>query len=246
MTKQLLLAAMLLTIARTHSASTDEPELGVQMDKLIKELPKPDLVIPEQFKARSFDLTSVKGITSNQLDQHQKLYQGYVKKRNEIAHSLTTVDRTNSAGITYSPFRALKVAETFALNGSVLHELYFEGLGTGTKPGKKTLQLITENFGSLEKFKKDLLETAGCSRGWAIMCFNIDDGKVYNYLLDAHNETVPMLALPLLIVDVYEHAYMIDFGINRAKYLDILWTNINWDVVEKRVEKWVTKFKKLK
>ncbi|MFZ5953874.1 MAG: superoxide dismutase [Candidatus Dependentiae bacterium] len=227
----------------TIAQDTKELELGVQMDQLVKELPKPATKVPELFKARSFNLSTVQGISSNQLDQHQKLYQGYVKKRNEIAHGLQTVDRKDSAGITYSPFRALKVAETFALNGSVLHELYFEGLGSGTKPGKKTLQLIKENFGSLDAFKKDLLETAGCSRGWAIMCFNIDDGKVYNYLLDAHNETVPMLVLPLLIVDVYEHAYMIDFGINRAQYLDTLWKNINWDIVEKRIEKWVTKFK---
>lgn len=223
---------------------SQEPELSIQMDQLTKDLPKPTGIIPERYKAHSFDLSSVEGLSANQLDQHQKLYQGYVKKRNEIAHGLQTVSRKDSAGITYSPFRALKVAETFALNGSVLHELYFEGLGTGTKPGKKTLQLITENFGSLEAFKKDLLDTASCARGWAIMCFNIDDGKVYNYLLDAHNETVPMLVLPLLIVDVYEHAYMIDFGINRAKYLDILWKNINWNVVEKRIEKWVSKFKK--
>lgn len=233
-----------LLVANGINAQKDPAiELGVQMDQLSKELPKPTTTVPERFKARSFDLSTVQGISANQLDQHQKLYQGYVKKRNEIAHSLQTVDRKDSAGVTYSPFRSLKVAETFALNGSILHELYFEALATGTKPGKKTLQLIKENFGSLEAFKKDLLETAGCSRGWAIMCFNIDDGKVYNYLLDAHNETVPMLALPLLIVDVYEHAYLIDFGINRAQYLDTLWKNINWDVVEKRIEKWVTKFK---
>lgn len=78
------------------------------------------------FQAKTFDLTSVEGLSDNQLEQHQKLYQGYVKKRNEIQQSLKTVDRSNVANITYSPFRALKVAETFALNGSLLHELYFE------------------------------------------------------------------------------------------------------------------------
>jgi superoxide dismutase, Fe-Mn family len=197
------------------------------------------------YQPKTFDLTSVDGISEDQLDQHQKLYQGYVKKRNEIGESLKTVDRSNIANITYSPFRALKVAETFALNGSVLHELYFENLGNGNgcQPGPQTLALIKENFGSFEKFKKDLLDGASCARGWVITAFNIDDGTVANYVLEAHNETVPILCIPILVVDTYEHAYMIDFGINRAQYLDVVWKNINWDVVEERIKKWVNKFK---
>jgi superoxide dismutase, Fe-Mn family len=195
------------------------------------------------YQPKTFDLTSVDGISDDQLEQHQKLYQGYVKKRNEIGQSLKTVDRSNIANITYSPFRALKIAETFALNGSVLHELYFENLGSGSQPGPQTLVLIKENFGSLEKFRKDLLDGASCARGWVITAFNIDCGTVHNYVLEAHNETVPILCIPILVVDTYEHAYMIDFGINRTKYLDVVWKNINWDVVEERIKKWVNKFK---
>ncbi len=204
------------------------------------------LLVSKQFtahEAKTFDLESVEGISADQLEQHQKLYQGYVKKRNEIEQSLKTVDRANSANITYSPFRALKIAETFALNGSILHELYFENLGTGSKPGPQTLALIKENFGSLEKFKKDLLDAASCARGWVITAFTMDSSKVHNYVLEAHNETVPILSIPILVVDTYEHAYMIDFGINRAQYLDVVWKNINWDIVEKRITKWVNKFK---
>ncbi len=195
------------------------------------------------YQPKKFDLESVEGISENQLEQHQKLYHGYVKKRNEIEQSLKTVDRSNVANITYSPFRALKIAETFALNGSILHELYFENLGTGTQPGPQTMAMIKENFGSLEKFKKDLLDGASCARGWAVTAFTIDSGKVHNYVLEAHNENVPILTIPILVVDTYEHAYMIDFGINRAQYLDIVWKNINWDVVEARIKKWVNKFK---
>lgn len=194
-------------------------------------------------QAKTFDLESVEDISKDQLEQHQKLYQGYIKKRNEIEQSLKTVDRTNSANITYSPFRSLKIAETFALNGSILHELYFENLGTGTKPGPQTMALIKENFDSFEKFKKDLLDSASCARGWVVTAFTIDSGKAHNYVLEAHNETVPILSLPILVVDTYEHAYMIDFGINRAQYLDVVWKNINWDVVEQRIKKWINKFR---
>lgn len=198
----------------------------------------------QNHKPKTFNLSTVKGISKDQLEQHQKLYEGYVKKRNEIEQSLKTVDRSNSANVTYSPFRALKIAETFALNGSILHELYFENLGSGTEPGPQTRALIKENFGSFENFKKDILDGAGCARGWAITAFTIDSGSVHNYVLEAHNETVPILTIPILVIDTYEHAYMIDFGINRAQYLNVVWNNINWNVVEERIIKWVNKFKK--
>lgn len=109
--------------------------------------------------------------------------------------------------------------------------------------GPQTKEIIEDNFGSVEKFKEDLFGSALSARGWIMTGYNIYDGSVRNYLLDAHNETVPVLTLPILMVDTYEHAYMIDFGIDRAKYLDILWNNINWDVVEKRIEQWVNKFR---
>ncbi|MCX5922843.1 MAG: superoxide dismutase [Candidatus Dependentiae bacterium] len=194
------------------------------------------------YPAKSFDFAANNVTFSNsQLEQHTKLYQGYVKKRNEIEESLKTVDRSNVANITYSPFRALKIAETFAHNGSILHELYFQNLGTGTQPGKQTLELINKNFGSLEKFKEDVIACASCSRGWVVTGYCLDDHSVHNYVLDAHNQTVPVLVVPLLVIDIYEHAYMIDYGIDRAQYLKDMWENINWDVVEQRVEKWLKK-----
>ena len=173
------------------------------------------------------------------MEQHEKLYQGYVNKRNEIEKALQTVNKDEVAA-SYAPLRSLKVAETFSLNGALLHELYFDNLGgTNKDMGPQTKALINKNFGSLEAFKKDLLATAGCARGWVMTGFCLADKSIHNFLLDAHNETVPVLTLPILMVDTYEHAYMIDFGINRAEYLKVLWDNINWAVVEERIEKWV-------
>jgi Fe-Mn family superoxide dismutase len=176
--------------------------------------------------------------SDKQLDDHFALYKGYVNKRNEIDATLATTPRTNQ-NITFSPFRGLKISETFARNGALLHELYFENIKAETTVGKQTLQAILENFDSLEAFKDDLMACAKCARGWAITCYNLDDGRIQNYVLDAHNEKVPMLVIPLLVLDTYEHAYMIDFGINRAQYLEILWNNINWDIVEERVIQWI-------
>ena len=193
---------------------------------------------------QQFNLSGITTLSQNQLNQHLKLYAGYVKKRNEILHNLQTVNRTNSANRTYSPFRSLKLAETYAVNGSLLHELYFENISKSkSSPGPLTTELLETNFGSLEAFKQDFIDCGGCSRGWVVTSYSINDGCVYNYVLEEHNQHVPVLTVPLLVLDVYEHAYMIDFGIDRNPYLTVFWDLINWDAVEQRIEKWVNRLK---
>lgn len=192
-----------------------------------------------RYKVKPFNI-QVSGLSSNQIEQHKTLYAGYVKKRNQIEQDLQTVQRTDVNNRTYSPFRALKVAETYAHNGSVLHELYFENLGKqNAQVGPIMQQLIIDNFGSLQAFKQDLFDCGGCARGWVVTCYCIDDDSIKNFVLEEHNTHVPMLVIPLLVLDVYEHAYMIDFGIKRDPYLDVFWNTIDWDVVEERIAKWV-------
>lgn len=209
---------------------------------LAQSVKNPHLVVQSasQYKPMSFDFSTVTGLTESQLTQHHTLYKGYVTKFNEIQSELSSISPLKG-NTTYSQLRALKVAETFALNGTILHELYFENIckGAGTKPGAQTEKLIIKSFGSIERFKEQLFAVASSARGWVLTGFTFYDNTLRNYLLDAHNELVPLLTLPVLIVDTYEHAYMIDFGINRAKYLDILWNTINWDVVEERVTNWL-------
>jgi len=184
-----------------------------------------------------------KGLSTNQLKQHYGLYTGYVNKRNEIEKNLQTVDRQKKANRTYSPYRALKIAETYAVNGSLLHELYFENMKpTDTQPGAEIMKLITCSFGSFDNFKKDFIDAAGVARGWVVTAYGMDDGRVHNYVLEEHNQNVPVLSIPLLVLDVYEHAYMIDFGTKRTPYVDIFWNNIDWNVVEERIKKWVAWF----
>lgn len=196
------------------------------------------------YTPKEFDLANrINGLSKEQLSDHKTLYERYVAKRNEIAQQLKTVslDKQNK---TYSPYRSLKIAETYALNGSILHELYFENMNKQPSTiGSQMLALINESFGSFELFKEDLLAAARCARGWVLTCYSIDDGLIHNYVLEEHNQTVPVLIIPLLVLDVYEHAYMIDFGINISLYLDIFWKNIDWNVVEERINKWVHKFR---
>ncbi|MCT4607430.1 MAG: superoxide dismutase [Marinisporobacter sp.] len=183
---------------------------------------------------KKFDFESIKGISKNQLTQHYQLYKGYVKKINSIWEKLEE-EKFPNPNTTYSPYRSLKLGESYALNGVKLHELYFENLG-GKKniPYGNLLRQIKKDFDSYKNWEKDLLDAGKSARGWVITAYDLIDGQIRNYLSDSHDQGGIWNALPILVLDVYEHAYMIDFGIDRSKYLDIFLKNINWAMAEKR------------
>lgn len=186
---------------------------------------------------KKFDL-KLDGISENQISQHRDiLYTGYVNKLNEIEERLKNVD-ISKANQTFSDLRALKSDETFALNGVVLHELYFENLGgKNMKPKGKLSDLIAREFGSFEKWSDNFKACGMAARGWVILGLNAYDGKVHNYCLDTHNFNVPVNVIPLLVMDVYEHAYTIDFGVKRPPYIDAFMKNIEWNICAERLEK---------
>ena len=174
------------------------------------------------------------GLSASQIEQHLKLYKGYVAKSNEIYNKLKEVDLA-TANATYSPLRELLVEESFALNGAVYHEFYFGNLGgKGGEPEGDLKAALEERWGSVPKFM-DLLKAAGKSmRGWVVIGYNTRGGHLSAFGLDTHNMFTPANLVPILVLDVYEHAYMIDYGIDRPKYLDAFVNNLDWSVVAKR------------
>lgn len=174
------------------------------------------------------------GLTGNQIEQHLKLYKGYVTKANEIAAKLKDTE-LSGANATYHPFRELLVEQSYALNGVVYHEFYFANLGgAGGEPKGQLKSAIDERWGNFGKFA-DYVKAAGkCMRGWVIAGYNTRDGRLECFGLDLHNMFVPANVIPVLVLDVYEHAYMIDYGTDRGKYLDAFFNNLDWDAVEKR------------
>lgn len=212
--------------------------LEIELQKPYDSIPvdSSDAITLKHYEPKEFNMVmGAKKLSTKQIKEHKELYVGYVNKRNEVEQDLQKVDKSKSNS-THSTFRGLKVSENFARNATILHELYFENIGSGTTIGKITEELLIKNFGSIEVFKQDLMATAIAARGWALTCYNFDDQRIQNYLIDSHYEKVPIFCIPLLIIDVYEHAYMIDFGINRKAYLELLWDNIDWDVVEERIK----------
>lgn len=191
----------------------------------------------DRYTAKDFSqLASLKmdGLSQNQIEQHLKLYKGYVDKSNDIYSKLKDVD-LKVAGTTYAPVRELLIEHSFAVNGVVYHELYFNNLGgKGGEPQGDLRAAVEERFGGIPRFM-DFLKAAGKSaRGWVIIGFNTRGGFVDPFALDMHNMWVPANTVPLLVLDVYEHAYMVDYGIDRGKYLDAFMKNLDWDVVAKR------------
>jgi Fe-Mn family superoxide dismutase len=185
-------------------------------------------ITPRELKAALLELD---GISRETIEAHYKLYQGYVNKRNEILGKLADVD-LESANQVYSTIRALKLDLTFAIGGIKNHEIYFGHLGgTGGDPSGLFADLVKRDFGSVAAWKADLKATGMAGRGWAWTAYDWDEGRVFNYLGDAQNAFPVWNATPLVALDVYEHAYFIDFGTDRGEYIDAFFHNLDYDVV---------------
>ncbi len=176
------------------------------------------------------------GISEKQIEYHfEKHYKGYVNKLNEIWSKLDKVNRSE-ANQNYSEFRALKLEETFNYGGSLLHEIYFSNLGSKKLPDALK-DAIAKDFGSYEKWLEDFKAVGTAFRGWALLVFDFNTGKLRNIGCDAHNANGIWNAFVVLAMDVYEHAYYTDYGPTRAQYIDSFIANVNWEDAEKRFEK---------
>lgn len=188
---------------------------------------------------RKFELKDLDGFSEDQISQHRDiLYTGYVNKLNEIEDRLKNGLDRNKSNQVFSEYRSLKADETFALNGVVLHELYFENLGgNGLKPANCLLQPIARDFGSFEIWQEDFRACGMAARGWGVLGYSFYDEKLHNYCLDSHNFNVPACVIPILVMDVYEHAYTIDFGVKRTPYIEAFMKNIDWKVCTMRFQR---------
>ncbi|MEM4251595.1 MAG: superoxide dismutase, partial [Candidatus Bathyarchaeia archaeon] len=178
------------------------------------------------------------GISDQQIEYHfETHYKGYVNKINEIWTGLQTADRSK-ANQNFSNYRELKVEESFNWMGVVLHELYFENIkdGQGTQPRKDLMEMIKESFGSFEKWKEDFKACGMALRGWVVLVYDLSGKRLINNGLDAHNLYAFLNAIPLLVLDVYEHAYYLDHGPRRLPYIEAFFENVNWEVVGGRLE----------
>ena len=183
-------------------------------------------------------LLELDGISRASVEAHYRLYQGYVAKRNEILGKLAGADRT-AANQVYSEIRALKVELSFAVGGIKNHEVYFGHLGgSGGDPTGAFGDLVKRDFGSVSAWREDLEACGMAGRGWAWTAFDWDEHRLVNLVGDAQNTYPIWNATPLVALDVYEHAYFMDFQTDRAAYIEAFFANLDWDVVNG----WITSY----
>lgn len=191
---------------------------------------------PKKFSESIFQM---KGISRETIEEHLKLYQGYVNKYNEINEKLSqlTEEDYGKANQVYSKIRELKTELSFAWGGVVNHEIYFSHLGgNGKTPDGALLEQIKKDFGSFGNFKRDVKATAVSARGWLFTGWNHREKRLFNYLSDSQNTYLVWGVTPIIALDTYEHAYFIDYGVNRAGYIDAFFDNLNWKVIEKKLK----------
>lgn len=192
-----------------------------------------------KIEARKFDpiMRDLDGISARTMTEHYKLYQGYVNKYNEIMSKIEGVDR-GTANQTYSDIRELKIDLTFAIGGVKNHELYFGHLGgKGGEPPAEIKRQLEKDFGSVEQWRNDLKATGMASRGWAWTAWDRDWNYLFNYAGDSQNTFPVWNAVPVIALDVYEHAYYIDYGTNRGNYIETYFKNINWEAIGQNFER---------
>ncbi|ACM20705.1 superoxide dismutase, iron/manganese-containing [Geotalea daltonii FRC-32] len=181
-------------------------------------------------------LKGMEGFSDALLNNHFTLYQGYVTNTNKVLELLEQLLKEDKGAT--PAFGELKRRLGWEFNGMRLHEYYFENLGKPAgEMGSKFRQKVAESFGTLELWEKDFRAT-GAMRGigWAVLYQDPDSGRLINFWINEHDTAHPSGGNPLLIMDVFEHAFMLDYGLKRADYIEAFFKNINWQAVEARIK----------
>lgn len=182
-------------------------------------------------------LIGMEGFSETLLKNHFTLYQGYVTNTNKVLDALAQMLKDDKAAT--PEFAELKRRLGWEFNGMRLHEYYFENLGGKTPPDKngRLAKKMTGDFGSYEAWEKDFKAT-GAMRGigWVALYQDITNERLMNFWINEHDVAHPAGCRLLLIMDVFEHAFMLDYGLKRADYIGSFFKNINWTVVEGRLK----------
>jgi len=182
-----------------------------------------------QAKPMPFDPKSIAGISEKVLVSHyENNYVGAVKRLNAIGTQLAELDFAKAPNFVIN---GLKREELVASNSMILHEIYFDGLGGASKPGGPFADAIARDFGSLERWRTEFAamgKAEGGGSGWVILAYSPREKRLVNQWAADHTTTLAG-GRPVLVLDMYEHAYHMDYGAAAAKYVDIYMEAIRWD-----------------
>ncbi|HYT50388.1 MAG TPA: superoxide dismutase [Pyrinomonadaceae bacterium] len=197
------------------------------------------------YKARQFNLSSLKGISDETLEMHFKLYEGYVKETNKLNEKIAEFVKGGKVDQDeFAEYSELNRRLGFEYNGMVLHEYYFDNLKSGggigdadrTSPFRKAAE---QSFGSYDIWKAEFVGI-GKMRGvgWAICYENPSNGELSNHWITLHETGNVAGFVPVLVMDVWEHAFILDYKpADRPKYIEAFFSNIDWKAVEQRLRR---------
>ena len=189
-----------------------------------------------QPKPLPFDPAKLTGLSEKLLrSHHENNYTGAVKRLNLIQQQLGGLSKDAP------PYQtgALKREELIATNSMVLHEFYFGNLGGNGKPSGTIVEMLRTQYGAVETWEQDFRQTGlalGGGSGWVVLAFDPHEKAPHTFWMADHTHSLAG-GTPLLVIDMYEHAYAMDYGANAKGYLDAFFQNIQWDEVNRRAEK---------
>ena len=197
---------------------------------------------PSTYSEQPFDqLSGLEGISDEQLREHLALYAGYVRQVNLLNEELTELRARGRASGRDLEFAELTRRLGFEYNGMILHEYYFSNLRAGAQPRPGATSAVTqalgESFGSVEDWRKDFQAIGGMRGvGWVLLCEDPMTRRLTNHWVSLHQDGVPAGFKPLIVMDVWEHAFVRDYrATERGRYLDAFFRNVDWHVVERRL-----------
>lgn len=171
---------------------------------------------------------------------HEGLYENYVKTFNRVSAELDAVDK-DEAGLNHSYYRSLKVDETYNMNAAYLHELYFNNVSdVQSEVSMDTLSFmrLERDFGSFDAWQEDFIACGKSARnGWVVTGYNTYTQRYMNTVIDLHSLNVPVGFYPVIVVDVWEHAYYRDYLSKRKSYIHAMMKELNWQVIEDRFKR---------
>src|SRR5258707_91975 len=197
------------------------------------------------YKAKTFNLSGLNGISDKTLEMHFKLYEGYVKATNDLTARIAEILSDGKVDQEELPaYSELTRRLGFEYNGMVLHEYYFDNLKTGGGTGDPNnnsafRKAAEQSFGSYDIWKAEFIGI-GKMRGvgWAICNQNPDNGRLSNHWVTLHETGNVAGFKPILVMDVWEHAYLLDYKpAERPKYIEAFFSNVDWSTVDTRLTK---------
>ncbi|MBY0450399.1 MAG: superoxide dismutase [Cyanobacteria bacterium] len=191
------------------------------------------------YEAKTYTLQGLDGISQEQLEQHYKLYSGYVNNTNIINEKLSELLRNGQVGT--PEYNELKRRFGFEYSGMRLHEFYFGNMranGGSLSEGSRLYKKLVEDFGSFANWENDFKAT-GKMRGigWAVLYQDPFNGRLQNFWVSDHENGHPAGFQPILVMDVWEHAFTVDYKpTEKPNYIDAFFKNIDWDAAESRLK----------